>query len=423
MIISVRPCEKSSWQFATSLEGKWALRTARNTIYYACALRPLVVSLCVIIWETSGQHSGCGHDAFRVYEQPRGDKNNLLSEDFRLQEPPGDPTVTCVKYISEGESGTCNCEARFHDDKPPDFSLMWPGLSNNSTLQLTKVTREKNGTVFTCLMIWNGHRRTANYTLQVAYGPDNAHTNIVGPRSFITDGRRPLTLTCRATDTNPSPIYTWDTNRCDIEDPVAGTCTFTPEPLRDDGQRIQCSARSDAENNNKGMADFVLNLTYPPKDPPSITGYTPGTVISHGAQLQCSVTGGKPMVSKVIFTCEKLQLVSADSQTIQPENASVSSILTIDSKNNRVECKCQAVWDPEESLYTLTSQIVVLTQREDINVKKETTNTLPYHVAQIILIVMVTPSMVVIWILVKRYRASQKKRTTAEEGESLKTFT
>lgn len=69
------------------------------------------------------------------------------------------------------------------------------------------------------------------------------------------------------------------------------------------------------------------------------------------------------MVSKVIFTCERLQLVSADSQTIQHENASVSSVLTIDSKNNRVECKCRAVWDPEESLYTLTSQIVVLTRK------------------------------------------------------------
>lgn len=85
-----------------------------------------------------------------------------------IVEPPGDPTVTCVKYISEGESGTCNCEARFHEDKPPDFSLMWPEHSNSPTLQLTNVTREKNGTVFTCLMIWNGQRRTANYTLQVA---------------------------------------------------------------------------------------------------------------------------------------------------------------------------------------------------------------------------------------------------------------
>lgn len=82
-------------------------------------------------------------------------------------EPPGDPTLPCVTYIPEGKSGTCNCEARFHDDKPSDFSLTWPGHSDTPSLQLTNVKREDNGTVFTCLMIWNGHRRTANYTLQV----------------------------------------------------------------------------------------------------------------------------------------------------------------------------------------------------------------------------------------------------------------
>lgn len=94
---------------------------------------------------------------------------SILLHVSTVLEPPGDPTVeSCRKYALEGDSVTCECEARFHDDKPPDFSLTWPGYSNIPSLQLSGVRRSNNGSVFTCLMIWNGHRRTANYTLQVA---------------------------------------------------------------------------------------------------------------------------------------------------------------------------------------------------------------------------------------------------------------
>ncbi|XP_025100277.1 uncharacterized protein LOC112567715 isoform X3 [Pomacea canaliculata] len=226
--------------------------------------------------------------------------------------------------------------------------------------------RRANGTVFTCLMIWNGHRRTANYTLQVAYGPDDEHTTIIDPRTVIADGRKSLTLTCRSTDVNPAPVYTWDTDRCEKEDMVIGTCTFTPAPLRDDGRQLQCVAQSQAGGNNKGTATISLNLSYPPTDPPVITGYTPGDVISRGSQLMCNISGGKPMISKVIFTCESLTVQYTNN--IQSEVGSVSSSLIIDDingKNNSVLCTCRGVWEPQEDLYTLTNQILIHTQDND----------------------------------------------------------
>ncbi|XP_025102009.1 uncharacterized protein LOC112568757 isoform X1 [Pomacea canaliculata] len=278
-------------------------------------------------------------------------------------DPPGDPTVSCLRYVSEGDSVTCECQARFHDDRPPDFSLTWPGHSDTTSLSLTNVMRRDNGSVFTCLMIWNEHRRTASYTLQVAYGPDDSHTIIRGPKTFITDGTKSLILTCMATEVNPPPTYIWDAALCK-EDRKAGTCTLTPDPQFDDNQQITCTAKCVEGASRTGVAVFFLNLTYPPKEPPVITGYKQGDVISHDSQLRCSVAGGKPQVSKVILTCESL--VMKYSNIV---NGTVSASFIVDKANkvmnNSILCTCRAVWEPEEDLYTLTSQILLQTEDGD----------------------------------------------------------
>lgn len=59
---------------------------------------------------------------------------------------------------------------------------------------------------------------------------------------------------------NPPPVYNWDTDICKTEDKDAGTCTFTPDPVWDDGRQVQCSAVGRV-GGNKGVALFTINLT------------------------------------------------------------------------------------------------------------------------------------------------------------------
>lgn len=79
-----------------------------------------------------------------------------------------DPTITCKRFVPEGDPLNCECEARVVGDYPADFSLTWPGRSTNPTLDIPYVKRQHNGTTYICLLVWNGEKRTASYTLQVA---------------------------------------------------------------------------------------------------------------------------------------------------------------------------------------------------------------------------------------------------------------
>lgn len=65
-------------------------------------------------------------------------------------------------------------------------------------------------------------------------------------------------------------------------------------------------------------------------------------------------------MSKVILTCESL--VMKYSNIV---NGTVSASFIVDKANkvmnNSILCTCRAVWEPEEDLYTLTSQILLQT--------------------------------------------------------------
>lgn len=87
---------------------------------------------------------------------------------FFLTDSIADPTITCKRFVPEGDPLNCECEARVVGDYPADFSLTWPGRSTNPTLDIPYVKRQHNGTTYICLLVWNGEKRTATYTLQVA---------------------------------------------------------------------------------------------------------------------------------------------------------------------------------------------------------------------------------------------------------------
>lgn len=63
---------------------------------------------------------------------------------------------------------------------------------------------------------------------------------IEGPSTFVTDGRKSMTLKCHATDVYPSPVYTWDNIHCDSTN-KNDVCTFSPKGERDNGKEVVCT--------------------------------------------------------------------------------------------------------------------------------------------------------------------------------------
>ncbi|XP_025100274.1 uncharacterized protein LOC112567714 isoform X2 [Pomacea canaliculata] len=279
----------------------------------------------------------------------------------------GEPTVSChTRYVAEGKSLDCDCRlSHFSNSHSSDILLTWPGYSDNSVLKVMNVTRTDNGTVFTCLMIRGEQKKTANYTLQVAYGPDDQHTTIHGPPSFVTDGTKRMSLTCEVTEVHPLPWYTWDGFHCLNDDTERGVCVLKPQPPWDDGREVHCTARSRAGNNNAGKSTYSLNLTYPPLRPPDISGTDDGQV-KGGDSIHCTVSGGKPLVTSVNFIC-----LSDPPHEDQPDvrtATTVTSSLTISSDKmmrlNTTECVCAAVWEQDEEMYSYNSSVFVVLDQQ-----------------------------------------------------------
>ncbi|KAK7479034.1 hypothetical protein BaRGS_00029704 [Batillaria attramentaria] len=167
-------------------------------------------------------------------------------------------------------------------------------------------------------------------------GPSAENVKIGGPDHFVTDGSKILTLYCKVEDVNPSPIITWLFDPCNHGEP-RDNCSFQPNPAKDDN----------------------TNITYPPTERPVITGYTEGQLLKTGDKLTCTVTGGKPLVSKVIFSCTN---PSHDDQEDNKDTTSVSSTLTIGSARPtniswETTCTCSAEWTTQPDLYTLTASV------------------------------------------------------------------
>lgn len=86
-----------------------------------------------------------------------------------VTDPPGTVSVHCLHtFVPERATLYCECRIRVGDSLKTNFSLSWPGHSNNSTLKLMNISRSDNGTVFTCLWSLEGLTVKTNYTLQVA---------------------------------------------------------------------------------------------------------------------------------------------------------------------------------------------------------------------------------------------------------------
>lgn len=122
-------------------------------------------------------------------------------------------------------------------------------------------------------------------------------------------------------------------------------------------------------NGRVGFFSFHNRLGWaspdPPLKPPEIFGYNPGQVFTHG-ELYCNVSGGKPLVKKVNFSCSSD--ISLEDQQDTIEGSSLLSYLTIKAKESKgysMVCVCGAHWEPNKDLYIKTSSITVFVDNDD----------------------------------------------------------
>lgn len=103
----------------------------------------------------------------------------------------------------------------------------------------------------------------------------------------------------------------------------------------------------------------------PPLEHPKILGYNPGQVLRKGDKLHCRVSGGKPLVKKVNFSCSSDSLQNKEDTT---DSWSVQSSVIINTNrttNHSLVCVCSAVWEPSEDLYRKISSITVIVSNDE----------------------------------------------------------
>ncbi|KAK7471693.1 hypothetical protein BaRGS_00035666 [Batillaria attramentaria] len=291
-----------------------------------------------------------GSFAFILHYQEHLSKFHLLRP-LQTKSKGTSPVVDCSAYVDEGSSLVCPCEPPRTD---VSSKISWPGYSDSSKLKIENVSRDDNGRNFTCRMVMNGQTTEEVYTLHVAYGP-SSNITITGPSVFVTNGSRRLILICEAGDVNPPPIYSWIGVTCDNSS-NQNSCSFTPQPLRDDGKAVSCRATNPSGREvMSASANFTLRFSYPPSAPPVIERQSSGQYLRSGDNLTCTVTGGKPLVSKISFSCTSPENPDGSDDI---SDVSVTSSLTIDTSlasGADTNCTCSGLWEPEAELYFATT--------------------------------------------------------------------
>lgn len=109
-------------------------------------------------------------------------------------------------------------------------------------------------------------------------------------------------------------------------------------------------------------------FTDPPSTPPAITGYGAGYTVVTGDNLTCSVNGGRPLVSRVIFSCFSASDVINDQPDVTLSTSVTSSVIIPTQNTNVLTCACRADWSPRLEAYpwNTTVNIQVLCNNLDM---------------------------------------------------------
>ncbi|KAK7485519.1 hypothetical protein BaRGS_00023207, partial [Batillaria attramentaria] len=204
---------------------------------------------------------------YRVVVHPGGTEN--VSGPVTVDEP-STPTITSCSpdlWAPIGSQLMCTCNT--NDIGQPTGRLQWvrdgsvvkSGNYGDNSLSTTQVnlTQGDDGSQFTCRVEWIQDKQSATHTVRVAWGPNNM--SIPPSRRFDTDssGSRDLSLSCNATDVNPSMnlTYSW-TGRC--QGNTGSTCRLQPKPSGDDGMVVGCTVTNPYNNNQQRQGSYTLDL-------------------------------------------------------------------------------------------------------------------------------------------------------------------
>ncbi|KAL8611595.1 hypothetical protein ACOMHN_031879 [Nucella lapillus] len=171
-----------------------------------------------------------------------------------IRQPSEPPVHTCPPTLYEGQDVQCTCQPSPSSASPPP-AVHWQGRQPGEQLILHNVSRNDTERRFLCVLTWGppvyGVQKTSNYTLNVAYGPDDvtitqgegAHTSSPSPTTNISTPT--LTLVCSAIRVSPSAVFRWSGVHCssNTSDTSISTCTFTWTPGRD-VTAVTCTAHN-----------------------------------------------------------------------------------------------------------------------------------------------------------------------------------
>ncbi|KAK7497122.1 hypothetical protein BaRGS_00011652, partial [Batillaria attramentaria] len=196
-----------------------------------------------------------GHYTYQMTIRPGTTLEGIRTVEIEV---PGDPQINCPEFAIEGTTHTCQCTPSATRPGKPPPSLSWPGLFSTGELTLSDVQRYDNGTQFTCQLTWGPDQsivKTANYTLQVAYGPGKAAITL---SEIFTNRTR---LTCTVDAFNPAAVFTWTGVVCDTrEGNQTHDVCVTGLASDDDGKEVTCTATNIVAGNLKASTSFAINL-------------------------------------------------------------------------------------------------------------------------------------------------------------------
>ncbi|XP_071094666.1 cell adhesion molecule CEACAM5-like [Haliotis cracherodii] len=208
--------------------------------------------------------------------------------------------------------------------------------------------------------------KSESLLLPVYFGP--VGVNISGNNQVIAT--EDLTLICTTTSyVSPIPVLTWrnSTNGSVL----SGSSSVPVGPAHDggyvyrstlilttqwyqDNNTITCEGSSIKTQDNVSES-VLLDITYPPQNRPSIYGIE-NTPLYEGdtITLMCRVTGGRPVVSKIIFTCPEASQNSTT--TNNGSDTRVTSLtFSVTRKLTSEHCLCSA--EHSTGKYLLTANI------------------------------------------------------------------
>lgn len=101
----------------------------------------------------------------------------------------------------------------------------------------------------------------------------------------------------------------------------------------------------------------------PPPNRPVMKGHRQGNIVYFEEQLECSVQGGKPLVSEVTVSCNQTGVIYLGGTTVGNGGSFARRNFTFNTGikgTTPLSCTCRGEWTPEPALYQQTSDIVFL---------------------------------------------------------------